>query len=260
MKVVSWNVNSIRARYDRVLNWLDAHEPDVVCLQELKCVEADFPFDAISSLGYACTVYGQKTYNGVAILSFDEPKDVVRGFGDGVDDPQARMVAATIDGVRIVDLYVPNGGKLGSEKWSYKLSWYDRLVRWLDQRCDPAQPLVLCGDFNIAPTDLDVDRPDKWRDTAMCALPGREALARVVDWGLVDTFRTHHPGGGHYSWWDYRPPGLRGNDGLRIDQIYATAPLAERCVEAGIDIEERQDRPGSKASDHAPIWADFNWD
>lgn len=260
MKVVSWNVNSIRARYDRVLNWLDAHEPDVVCLQELKCEDGDFPYDAFSSLGYVCTVFGQKSYNGVAILSFEEPKDIVRGFGDEVDDPQARMVAATIEGVRIVDLYVPNGGALGSEKWSYKLSWYDRLVRWLERENDPRQPLVLCGDFNIAPDDRDVDRPDKWRDTAMCAVAGREALARVVDWGLIDTFRAHHGEGGHYSWWDYRPPGFRGNDGLRIDQIYATRPLIEVCSAVGIDIVEREDRPGSKASDHAPIFAEFDID
>ncbi len=260
MKVVSWNVNSIRARYDRVLNWLDANEPDVVCLQELKCQDGDFPYDAFSSLGYMCSVYGQKSYNGVAILSFDEPKDVVRGFGDGVDDPQARTIAATIDGVRIVDLYVPNGGKVGSDKWRYKLTWYDRLVRWLGAHCDPTQPLVVCGDFNIAPEDFDVARPDRWRDTAMCAQPGRDALARVVDWGLVDTFRQHHTEGGHYSWWDYRPPGFKGNDGLRIDQIYVTPSLAEACAAAGIDIEEREDRPGSKASDHAPIWADFEID
>lgn len=260
MKIVSWNVNSIRARYDRVLNWLDANEPDVVCLQELKCTDEDFPYDAISSLGYVCTVFGQKTYNGVAILSFDEPTAVVRNFdGDG-DDPQSRMVAATIAGVRVMNLYVPNGGILGSEKWSYKLSWYDRLINWLTERCDPEQPMVVCGDFNIAPHDLDVDRPDKWRDTAMCARPGREALRRVVEWGLVDTFRMHHTGGGHYSWWDYRPPGFRGNDGLRIDQIYATHGLAKRCVAAGIDVEEREDQPGSKASDHAPIHAEFDLD
>lgn len=260
MKVVSWNVNSVRARYDRVLNWLDANEPDVLCLQELKCVDEAFPYDEVSSLGYAATVFGQKTYNGVAILSLDEPKDVVRGFGDGVEDPQARLVAATIAGVRVVDVYVPNGGKVGSDKWTYKLEWYARLVRWLERHCDPTQPLVLCGDFNIAPTDLDVDRPEKWRDTGMCFETGRAALAEVVRWGLVDTFREHVSEGGHYSWWDYRPPGLRGNDGLRIDQIYATRPLAAKCSAVGIDVDERQDRPGSKASDHAPVWAEFDLD
>jgi len=260
MKVVSWNVNSIRARFDRVMNWLDQHEPDVVCLQELKCTEADFPFDAISSLGYACEVYGQKSYNGVAILSFEEPEDVVMGFDDGVDDPQARVIGATIGGVRIVDLYVPNGGAVGSDKWTYKLAWYDRLVKWLDAHCDPRQQLVLCGDFNIAPLAMDVARPDKWAETAMCATAGREALKRVVDWGFIDTFRQHEREGGHYSWWDYRGGGLRANDGLRIDQIYATRTLAELCSAAGIDEAERRDMKGGKPSDHAPIWAEFDVD
>lgn len=254
MKVVSWNVNSIRARYDRVLNWLEANRPDVVCLQELKCQESEFPFDELSSLGYFAAVLGQKTYNGVAILALDPPEDVVCNMDDGVDDPQARLIAATVRGVRVVDVYVPNGEKVGSEKWRYKLAWYERLAAWLAAH-DPAKPLVLCGDFNIAPTDLDVARPDKWARTVLCAPPGREALARCVAWGLVDTFRLHHPDGGHYSWWDYRPPGLRGDDGLRIDQIYATAPLAARCTAAGVDKEERM---GSKPSDHAPIWADFD--
>lgn len=254
MKVVSWNVNSVRARYDRVLNWLEANEPDVVCLQELKCQEVDFPFDALSSIGYMAAVHGQKTYNGVAILSLEPIEDVVCNMDDGVDDPQARLIAGTVKGVRIVDVYVPNGGKLGSDKWRYKLAWYDRLAQWLDAHADPSQPLVLCGDFNIAPTDLDVDRVEKWADTVLCTPPGRAALQRLVDWGLVDTFRQHHHDGGHYSWWDYRPPGLRGNDGLRIDQIYATAPLAARCTAAGIDVEERK---GNRPSDHAPIWADF---
>lgn len=254
MKVVSWNVNSVRARYDRVLNWLEAHRPDVVCLQELKCQEAEFPFDELSSLGYFAAVLGQKTYNGVAIIALDPPEDIVCNMDDGVDDPQARLIAATVRGVRIVDVYVPNGHKVGSEKWRYKLAWYDRLAAWLAAH-DPKAPLVLCGDFNIAPTDLDVARPDKWANTVLCAPPGREALLRCVDWGLVDTFRRHHEDGGHYSWWDYRPPGLRGDDGLRIDQIYATAPLAARCTAAGIDKEERM---GNKPSDHAPIWADFD--
>ena len=137
MKVATWNVNSVRSRLDRLLAWLGKVEPDVVCLQELKCTDGSFPYDEISSLGYACEVYGQKSYNGVAILSFEEPENVVRGFGDGVDDPQARLIAATICGVRIIDVYVPNGGQVGSDKWAYKMRWYDRMATWLDTHCDP---------------------------------------------------------------------------------------------------------------------------
>lgn len=255
MKIVSWNVNSIRARYDRVLNWLEAHQPDVVCLQELKCQESEFPFDELSSIGYFAAVNGQKTYNGVALLSLEPFEDIVCNMDDGIDDPQARLIAGTVRGVRVVDVYVPNGEKLTSAKWPYKLAWYDRLAQWLQTHADPAAPLVLCGDFNIAPTDLDAARPDKWHNTVLAAPPGRAALQRLVDWGLIDTFRQHHPDAAEYSWWDYRPPGLRANDGLRIDQIYATAPLAARCTAAGIDKEERM---GTKPSDHAPIWAEFD--
>ncbi|MCA9537367.1 MAG: exodeoxyribonuclease III [Myxococcales bacterium] len=259
MKIVSWNVNSIRARHDRFLNWLQANEPDVVCLQELKCQEDDFPWDEISSLGYTASVLGQKTYNGVAILSFADQTNVAYGMDDGVDDAQARFVAATIEGVRVIDVYVPNGGTMGSDKWAYKLEWYGRLRRWLDAKADPKAPLVLCGDFNVAPTDLDVARPKEWADGVLCAPAARAALANVADFGLIDTFRQHEPGAGHYSWWDYRRRGLAANNGLRIDFILATEPLAARCKAAGIDRDEREETPGEpKPSDHAPIWAEFD--
>lgn len=255
MKVVSWNVNSIRARYDRVLTWVQENEPDVICLQELKCTDDAFPYDAFSYLGYACEVFGQKTYNGVAILSFEDPSDVVRNMGDGVDDPQSRLIAATIEGVRIIDVYVPNGGKVGSDKWRYKMAWYARFGRWLDANVQPDMPTVICGDFNIAPLDLDCARPERWAETAMCHPDGRAALAAITDRGWVDTFRLHHADGGHYSWWDYRGAGFRGDDGLRIDHIYVNGPLVPKCSAVYIDREERG---GDKASDHAPIWADFD--
>ena len=235
MKIVSWNVNSIRARYDRFLNWVQANEPDVICLQELKCTEADFPFDEISSLGYIAEVNGQKTYNGVAILSFEEPEDVQLGMDDGVDDPQARLISARVDGVRIICAYVPNGGDMGSDKWAYKVDWYDRLRRWLDTHHDPDEPLILCGDFNVTPDDRDVARPKQWEGGVLCSPPAREALQNVVDWGLVDTFRMHQEEGGHYSWWDYRRNAFANQNGLRIDMVYATQCLAESCVEAFID-------------------------
>jgi exodeoxyribonuclease-3 len=255
MKIVSWNVNSIRARYDRVLNWLQFNEPDVLCLQELKCVETEFPYDEISSLGYTAAVYGQKTYNGVAIISFDEPEDVVCGLDDGVDDPQARLIAATIDGVRVVNAYVPNGGEVGSDKWEYKLRWYDRLRGYFDRRCDAGQDLALCGDFNVAPLDQDVARPKQWGDSVLCVPRIRESLQKVVDWGLVDTFRLHNDGGGLYSWWDYRKGGFQYGNGLRIDMVYATASLAGTCTACTVDKEERK---GEKPSDHAPVVAEFD--
>ncbi len=255
MKIVSWNVNSIRARYDRVLNWLQYNEPDVLCLQELKCVDGDFPYDEISSLGYTAAVYGQKTYNGVAIISYDEPEDVVLSLNDGVDDPQARVIAATIDGVRVVNVYVPNGGEIGSDKWAYKLRWYDRLRRYFDTQCDPSIPLTLCGDFNVAPLDRDVARPKQWGDGVLCVPEIRASLQKVVDWGLVDTFRMHNDEDGQYSWWDYRKGGFQYGNGLRIDMVYATPALAESCTGCTIDRAERE---GEKPSDHAPVVAEFD--
>ena len=256
--VWTWNVNSIRARYDRVLNWLQSNEPDVLCIQELKCQEVDFPFDEVSSLGYEACVLGQKAYNGVAILCQDEPEDIVLGFGDGVDDPQSRFISARIGGVRIISAYVPNGGKMGSDKWHYKLNWYARLRAWLDRECDPSEPLLLCGDFNVAPLASDVARPHEWEDGVLCAPPAREALQSVVDWGLHDTFRQHNQDPEQYSWWDYRQGGLRGGNGLRIDMVYATQAMADRCTGSEIDVDERRERDGDTPSDHAPVGAFFS--
>jgi len=255
LKIVTWNVNSIRARHDRVLNWLQANEPDIICLQELKCTEADFPFDEVSSLGYIATVHGQKTYNGVAILSFDEPSEVIVGLGDDEDDPQARLVSAVIEGIRTVCVYVPNGGEMGSDKWAYKLRWYERLRAWFERNADPDEPLVLCGDFNVAPLDIDVARPNQWGDGVLCVPQAREALQHIVDWGLTDTFRAQYPTEeASYSWWDYRRNGFAYGNGLRIDMVYATAGLAAKCSGAFIDSEERG---GEKPSDHAPVGALF---
>ncbi len=255
MKLATWNINSIRAREERLLAWLERHEPDVLCLQELKVQEEAFPFEAVEQAGYAASVHGQKTYNGVAILSRSEPTDVTCGMGDGADDPQARLVAATIDGVRIVCVYVPNGKEVGDPKYAYKLDWLDRLRRHLDGRYDSNDDLVVCGDTNVAIDDKDVANPDAWADSVLCHADARQALAKVCDWGLVDVFRQHHPDGGVYSWWDYRRLGFPKNDGLRIDHILATQGLAKRCTSASIDRDERK---GSKPSDHAPVMAEFD--
>ncbi|MEE2787867.1 MAG: exodeoxyribonuclease III [Myxococcota bacterium] len=254
MKIISWNVNSIRARYDRFLNYLQTHEPDVVCVQELKCTEADFPFDEVSSLGYMASVHGQKSYNGVAILSFEDQAEISCGFDDEVEDSQARLIAATIGGVRVVNVYVPNGGELESDKWVYKLRWYERLHGWLARHHSPSDDLILCGDFNVTPSDIDVARPQEWGGGVLCDARARAQLTRLTTWGLFDTFRERHPDAVEYSWWDYRRNGFYNGNGLRIDMIYATSSLLAQCGSASID---RDERAGEKPSDHAPVVATF---
>lgn len=250
MTLVTWNVNSVRAREARLLAWLAEKRPDVVCLQELKGVEATFPFEAVQALGYHATVHGQPTYNGVAILSRTPPTAVVRGLGDGVEDPQARLVAADVDGVQVVCVYVPNGGEPASEKYLYKLEWLRRLRMWLDRNARPDRPMVVCGDFNIVPNDADAHDAAAWRGTVLLNDEVRARLADLQAWGLVDVFARLHPEGGHFSWWDYRNLSFPMNKGLRIDLLLATAPVADRCVEAWVDRDQRK---GTKPSDHAPV-------
>jgi exodeoxyribonuclease-3 len=255
MKIASWNVNSIRARLERVLAWLAAQQPDVLCLQEIKVQDGDFPTEAFEEAGYHVGVHGQRTYNGVAILSHSPLADVSAGLRDDVDDPAARLLEARVEGIRILSAYVPNGGEVGSDKFVYKLAWLDRLLAYLEQNARSAEPLILCGDLNVAPEDRDVARPEEWKDTVLCHPDVRAALRRILDWGLVDTFRLHHEGEGFYSWWDYRELGFPRNNGLRIDHILATAVLARRCQDASIDREARK---GKQPSDHAPVVAVFS--
>jgi exodeoxyribonuclease-3 len=250
MKIVTWNVNSIRTRLERLLRWLDRHRPDVMCLQELKVTEERFPYEPLRAAGYSAAVNGQKTYNGVAILSRTAPEGVERVFDDGGDETQARFIAARVNGLRIASLYVPNGGTVGSEKWRYKLEWLGRLRAYLERSADPSERLVLCGDFNVAPDDKDVAHPESWANSVLCHDDVRRALAGIVDWGLVDLVRKKHPDGGVYSWWDYRMLAFPKNDGLRIDHILATASVAERLESAEVD---RQERKGKQPSDHAPV-------
>lgn len=254
MKIATWNVNSIRVRRDRVLGWLDSERPDVLCLQELKLPADDFPASAFAELGYHAAVHGQKTWNGVAILSRAEPEDVRRGIDDDASDAQARLVSARVAGVRVLSAYFPNGGEVGSEKWHYKLAWMERLRLHLERHEDPASDLLLCGDMNVAPDDADVADPEAWKDTVLCHPDARAGLERLRDWGLADTFRALHPEGSVYSWWDYRNLGFPRNDGLRIDHVLATQGLLSRCRGAGVDREARK---GKQPSDHAPAWAEF---
>ncbi len=256
MKIASWNVNSIRVRLERALAFLERHEPDVLCLQELKVTDDIFPAQDFESAGYNVTRHGQKTYNGVAVLTRKAPSEVQIGLNDGVDDPQARFLSVDVEGVRVICVYVPNGQAVGSDKWQYKLAWYSRLKRHLETRCSPDQPLVLCGDFNVAIDERDLYDPAGWEDTVLYHPEIRETLAGVTRWGLKDTFRLHHQDGGRYSWWDYRAGAFHKGLGLRIDFIFATEPLAGRCTDASIDREERK---GKQPSDHAPVLATFDF-
>ncbi len=254
MKIATWNVNSIRARIERVLAWLEAQQPDVLCLQEIKVRDEDFPASEFQAAGYHAAVHGQKTYNGVAILARTELHEVQRGFDDGVDDPQARAISARVAGVRVCSVYVPNGQEVGTEAYAYKLEWMRRLRARLDRLHGPSELLVVCGDFNVAPEARDVCDPAAWEPSVLFHPEVRQALAGLLSWGLTDTFRLHNPQPGLYSWWDYRMLAFPKNQGLRIDHILASAPLADRCVGASIDRNERE---GAKPSDHAPVIAAF---
>ncbi|MCH7823831.1 MAG: exodeoxyribonuclease III [Acidobacteria bacterium] len=253
MLLTSWNLNSIRAREERLLAWLECRRPDVVCLQELKCTADQFPFEAIEAAGYQAAIHGQKTYNGVAILAKSDLEDVSTGFGDGGDDSQARVIAATIDGARIISVYVVNGKQIDSEKYAHKLEWLDRLERYLAAQ-DLGASLAICGDYNIVPDERDVEKHEIWQGGVLYNEDLSARFKRLLDLGLVDTFRTHHDEAGIYSWWDYRMLGFPKNNGLRIDHILATPPLAERSTDAWVDRDERK---GKKPSDHAPVLTEF---
>ena len=255
MKLATWNVNSIKARQERVVSWLEREQPDVLCLQELKVTDEQFPLGEIESIGYHASVLGQKTYNGVAIVSKITPDQVVRGLNDGVDDPMARFIEATVDEVRILCVYVPNGKEVGSDTYEYKLEWLRRLQNYVQRTADPTQPLILCGDMNVAPADIDVAVPEQWGNGVLCHSDARDALQGIIDWGLVDIVRKDHPDERLYSWWDYRMLGFPKGNGLRIDHILVTEPMVLHCEKTWIDRDERK---GKKPSDHAPVVAEFS--
>lgn len=254
LTIATWNVNSIRARRERVLPWLDAQKLDVLCMQETKVKDEAFPLGDLEAMGYRAALWGQSPYNGVAILSREPATDVARGFGDGGDDTQARFLAATVAGVRVLCAYVPNGQEVGSPAFVYKLEWLARLRRFLERNADPAAPVLLCGDMNVAPEPRDVHDPARWEGKTLFHPDERAALARVCDWGLRDAYRLHHAEDGRFSWWDYRQLAFPKNRGLRIDHIFVTPVLAARVTTAGVDRDERK---GKLPSDHAPVWAEF---
>lgn len=250
MKIVTWNVNSIRSRLERALAWLEAHEPDVLCIQETKVEDAGFPREPFEAAGYHVEVFGQKTYNGVALLSREAPVDVVRGLPGDDEDAQKRLIGATFDGIRVINVYVPNGQSPESDKFAYKLDWLARLGTMIAGAHSPDDSVLLLGDFNIAPDERDVHDPDAWRGKVHFHPKEHEVLSQLAAWGFHDLFRKHHDEAGFYSWWDYRMLGFPKNKGLRIDLALGTAPVLERCSACEID---RSERKGKKPSDHAPV-------
>ena len=254
MRIASWNVNSLRVRLPHLADWLAANPVDAIGLQELKLTDDQFPHAEIRGLGYEAACYGQKTYNGVAILARQPPLDVVTGI-PGDDDPQRRVIAATVGGIRLVNVYVPNGRSLDDDQYQWKLQWLSRLRAHLDASCDPNASVVVCGDFNIAPEDRDVHDPAQWEGSVHVSAPERAALAKITALGLSDLFRRFEQPPKSYSWWDYRMGAFRRNHGLRIDLMLASAALAGRCTACTID---RSTRALERPSDHAPVTAAFD--
>lgn len=255
MKIASWNVNSLKVRLPHLQEWLaTGSAPDVLALQEIKLEDSAFPHAAIEALGYAHrAVAGQKTYNGVALLAkapIDDPLRDVPGFAD----PQRRVLAGTIAGVRVIDLYVVNGQEVGSDKYAYKLDWFAHVTRWIGEELKRHPQLVVLGDFNVAPEDRDVHDPKAWHEQVLCSSKERAAFAALLRLGLSDSFRLLEPGAGHYTWWDYRQGAFRRNAGLRIDLVLVSDALKTQCRAAGID---RAPRTWERPSDHAPVWVDL---
>ena len=251
MKIASWNVNSLKVRLPHLLDWLAEQQPDALCLQELKLEDQNFPLAEITAAGYQAAFFGQKTYNGVALLARSPIADVVTG-NPHFPDEQKRLIAGTVGDTRVICAYMPNGQAVGSDKYDYKLRWLDALALWLQEELARYPKLALCGDYNIAPDDRDVHDPQAWAGQILCSDPERAAFRRFIDLGLSDSFRLFEQPEKTFSWWDYRMLGFQKNLGLRIDHVLLSLPLAGKCTAAGID---RAPRKRERPSDHAPVWA-----
>ena len=255
VKVATFNANSIRSRMEPVLSWLQHDAPDVLCLQEIKVQDQDFPVEPIRAMGYQVVFRGQKAHAGVAIISKEQPKDVASGLDDGGPADEARLIRATIGGLPIVNTYVPQGRDLKSPQFPYKLEWLARLRQWFERHYSPDQPLLWVGDFNVAPEDIDVHDPKGLAKHVAFHPDARAALQKVKDWGFVDVFRLHNREPGQYTYWDYRlPSSLDRGVGWRVDHIWATKPLATKSTRAWIDLEPRR---GERPSDHTFLAAEF---
>lgn len=253
MKIASWNVNSLRVRLPQVLDWLEDNDVDVLALQETKMVDEDFPVEEIQQAGYQVQYSGQKTYNGVAIISKQEANDVVKDIND-LDDPQRRILAATIEGVRVLNLYVVNGKEVDSDKYEYKLDWLNKVTAFIEKDLNKYPKYVVLGDFNIAPEDGDIHDPEAWNGKILCSDKEREALKAITDLGFVDTFRLFDQEENTFSWWDYRAGGFQRNRGLRIDLILASNLLEGSC---SFSVVDKVPRNNERPSDHAPVIAEF---
>lgn len=255
MKIATWNINSINSRLAHVVSWCEKNQPDVLCLQETKTTDDKFPVQRMRSLGFTdIAFHGEKSYNGVALLSKYPIRDLQKNFpGDKADAPR-RLIGGTVNGVRVVNTYVPHGTALGSDKFTFKLDWLERLRRYFDESFSLDDNVVLCGDLNVAPHEMDVWKVSVWRDKLHFSRPERDAIRDVKRWGFVDVFRQVNDDEGEFSWWDYFHHSFEKNRGLRIDHIWASPPLAERCTDCWID---REPRALEKPSDHAPVVAEF---
>ncbi len=256
MKIATFNVNSLRKRLPIVLEWLERQRPDVLCLQETKVQDSEFPLMALTPSGYHVTFRGMKAYNGVAILSRKQPEAVFHGFDDGGDPEDARLLRVLINGIPIINTYVPQGFEIDSPKYVYKLGWYERLRKYFQKHLSTTAPAIWCGDMNVAPRPIDVHSPEKHLTHVCYHEDARKAYESTVAWGFQDVFVKLHPDRQQYTFWDYRAPSsLESNKGWRIDHILATAPLAAKCVRADVDIEPRR---AKDPSDHTFLWAEFS--
>jgi exodeoxyribonuclease-3 len=259
MRIASWNVNSVRQRLDNLVAWLGERQPDVVCLQEIKCETQAFPREPFERLGYNVAVHGQKTFHGVALLSKHKFDDVTHGLAGDADDVQARFLEALISTktgvVRVVSLYLPNGNPPSTEKYSYKLKWMDRLIDFTRERMTFEEPLLLAGDFNVIPAAADAERPQAWVNDALFLPSTREKFRALLDIGLTDAIRAVSDDAGLYTFWDYTGGAWQKDDGIRIDHILLSPQAADRLVAAGID---RHVRSWEKPSDHVPVFVDLD--
>jgi exodeoxyribonuclease III len=255
MKIATFNVNSLRKRLPIVLEWLERHRPDILCLQETKVQDQDFPALSLASSGYHLTFRGMKSYNGVAVLTRTPPDAVFSGLDDGKAPDEPRLLRVVVQGIPIINTYVPQGFEIDSPKYQYKLEWFKRLRQYFEKHLSPRKPAIWCGDMNVAPTPIDVHSPEKHLKHVCYHEDAKRAYQETVSWGFIDVFRKLYPDRRQYTFWDYRAPSsLEANKGWRIDHILATAPLADQCTNVEVDIEPRR---AKEASDHTFLWAEF---
>ena len=255
MKIATWNINSVRRRLPLVLDWLATHQPDVLCLQETKAQDSEFPAETFRGAGYHAAFRGMKSYNGVATLTRREPEAVIHGLREGPDSEDVRILQTVVDGIPIVNTYVPQGNKVGTDKYVFKLEWFHRLRRYFGEQLDPQKPAIWLGDLNVAPEPIDVYHPDRRLNDPDFHIDAREAYRLAVSWGFIDVFRRLHPDRVQYTYWDYFRNAFAHDWGWRIDHILATEPLAGVCRAVEVDLDSRR---ATGASDHAAVWAEFD--